>query len=282
MSTKNFVGYGDAESLMSGIKSAIDDAGGGGGSLEKVVVSTSAVTNQSVAQALQPFLNKFLQLTDEQRRCCFIDIYGTSIQLGATARLYFLCTQGSGNSVSKIFFGNREAGDGGMCAMVTNDYSQIYIANTSYQSNTLASQGWTKFELSYMNYRSAVVPSGETVVASYTGYENIQTALYNLALNFPKNISADIVPKLKLRIKGQTNYGYNVGIARIIKYSPLSDRIEATFIGDVFASNSSFNVYKYQLTSYQASFNDCYDIITRNSVNTVGISGKTIEIYYEN
>lgn len=32
MSTKNFVSYGDAETLMSGIKDAIDNAGGGGGS----------------------------------------------------------------------------------------------------------------------------------------------------------------------------------------------------------------------------------------------------------
>ena len=29
MSTKNFVSYGDAETLMAGVKSAIDDAGGG-------------------------------------------------------------------------------------------------------------------------------------------------------------------------------------------------------------------------------------------------------------
>ena len=52
MSTQNFVSYGDAETLMSGIKSAIDGASGGGGSFETVVASYTAQSGQNISQCL--------------------------------------------------------------------------------------------------------------------------------------------------------------------------------------------------------------------------------------
>lgn len=201
MSTKNFVSYGDAETLMSGIKSAIDDAGGGGGSLQKVVVSSYTNTNTTIQEALFTFLNYLNSMTEEQKRNCFIDFYSSGASYWKS-RLYWV----RGNNDYQVFGITSE-----------NAYAQIgttastcsYDINGSSQSSSsLATKHITKIELCYMEARSAVVPSGgETIeyIAPIggTSWKTFLNSIYNDLIS---KISSEEMAKCTCLLKRGTNY----------------------------------------------------------------------------
>lgn len=74
MSTKNFASYGDMETLMSGIKDAIDDAGGGG-SPTKVTVKEYTDTTATLSAVLSDLYTQVNALSDDIRKKCYLELY---------------------------------------------------------------------------------------------------------------------------------------------------------------------------------------------------------------
>ncbi len=200
MSTKNFVSYGDAETLMSGIKSAIDDAGGGGG-FEKVVATSITNGSTTIGEAFLSIYNAFSALSDEKKRCCFIDVTGS---VNYRIYLYNYYTGSAtfatiDNASGKVYLGTTTAAQ-----------SVCLAGSVIPNSSTLSGTSITKIELCYMEYRSAVVPSGggDTLVYEPASYSaTVSATLTNMQLAF-NELTDEQKLKSYIVIKGDGNVGY--------------------------------------------------------------------------
>lgn len=202
MSTKNFVSYGDAETLMSGIKSAIDDAGGGGGgSLEKVVVSSFTDTSYRIGNALTTFYQYISNLTEEQLRCSFIDIYSNGYD---NYRMYYYK-----NDPSSHYYDYHSSKTANGLIQIIASTSVYAPEGTDRSAYSLNDMHIAKIELCYMEYRSAVVPSGgDTLVHEITDGSKYLGASLNTFYSIINNLTAEERKNCYLLIQGTGRSSY--------------------------------------------------------------------------
>ena len=149
MSTKNFVSYGDAESLMSGIKDAID-AGGGG------KVTVASYTNQAgtIRNALNHLRGYIDQLTQEQQMFSYIAIYGGLYGQGDIVIPWSVGKMTNYYDYGKLMIIGTDITSYYASAHIhkTNNTSiYLYFSGTDISGEKLSSKNITKIELGYFN-----------------------------------------------------------------------------------------------------------------------------------
>lgn len=220
MSDKNFVSYGDAETLMSGIKDAIDGAGGGA-SVRKIIIASVTDTSLTVGEAILSLRNALRSywstnhITTDDAKNAFLrntTIYASGT--GATApykdnAVYRYMGNGCDNPLWGLVCMGESANNGYIASIFfSGNASSCYFFHngTQFQTNTMSFEGITKLELVYQelvegnnalvdqvaeiqSYVNNIKQHGEYIKAetyssvSTTSSMTFKQALNNIALN---------------------------------------------------------------------------------------------------
>lgn len=201
MSTKNFASYGDMETLMTGIKSAIDGAGGGG--IEKVVVGEytnsnttfntfgqdlalklNAITNIDILSKLKLVLHFNVGNSNEH-----YDVY--SIAKAETYNDYYTFYNSDSWSYNNVLIVRKT----GVCEWYRNS------ADNMGGDSTFSARNVNKIECYYSQVEDAVVPSGETVLATIEKPDlTVIDSYLQRLLTILDNVSYDDCAKLYITI----------------------------------------------------------------------------------
>ena len=276
MSTKNFVSYGDAESLMSGIKDAIDNAGGGGVNVNRVSVAKITISNtDTFAIALQQlysalhglsldvvYKTKILLHTfggsivgADYPTNCILD-YSYSVKMSATNIVYFF---GCSHHISKNTSCN-----------IDENSANIYHVGTVISSAKPTDYYIDYIELFYYEVEEAVVPSGDdTLIHSFTDTSQSVTTAFTSFDNYLNNMTPNERKKCYLYITATGNINYKVvGTEFVLPF--LSKNTDGANIFGTYGSN--YSVY-IQPTAINVRLGATVAVVSNNSLSTVSITG---------
>ena len=268
MSTKNFVSNGDMETLMSGIKDAIDGAGGGGTVTKTTVGEYTSGTFYTIGADLY---SKLSALSNNILSKCYFEISGTGYT--GTSKFYYNFMKLGFSFLEGIdfIFTKSMSANANMKISVSRNFMTIDQGGTSLSASAnISDLNITKIGMYYDELEDAVVPSGETVVATANNSFasiNCVTLLNNLYANIPNNLSTDIIKKLKLRILRDST-GTNFDIFNLAAFN-------GTIYGFIGLTDPGDN-YPITIMLYSSS-----NMRANGSTISVNVNWK-VELYYEN